>query len=50
MTMVAEKRSGSRLVVASQNDDSFPALPPEFEGTTSPISIPDQTGPHPPDK
>jgi uncharacterized protein (TIGR02246 family) len=34
MTMVVEKRIGSWLVVASQNDDSFPGLPPEFEGIT----------------
>jgi uncharacterized protein (TIGR02246 family) len=50
MTMVAEKRAGSWKVVASQNDNSFPGLPAEFEGITPPISIPDQTGPQPPDK
>jgi hypothetical protein len=50
MTMVAEKRSGGWLVVASQNDNSFPGLPPEFEGITSPISIPDQIGPQPSNK
>jgi uncharacterized protein (TIGR02246 family) len=50
MTMVAEKRAGSWLVVAAQNDNSFPGLPPEFEGITSPISIPDQVGPQPSNK
>jgi uncharacterized protein (TIGR02246 family) len=49
MTMVAEKREGSWLVVASQNDDSFPGLPPEFEGITSPMPIPDQVGVQPSD-
>jgi uncharacterized protein (TIGR02246 family) len=44
MTMVAEKRTGGWLVVASQNDNSFPGLPPEFAGITSPIPIPDQVG------
>jgi uncharacterized protein (TIGR02246 family) len=47
MTMVAEKRAGTWLVVASQNDDSFPGLPPEFEGITSPMPMPDQVGPQP---
>jgi uncharacterized protein (TIGR02246 family) len=50
MTMVAEKRTGSWLVVASQNDNSFPGLPPEFEGITSPMPIPDQIGPQPSNK
>lgn len=50
MTMVAEKRAGRWLVVASQNDDSFPGLPPEFEGITSPMPIPDQVGPQPSSK
>src|SRR5580658_1220035 len=36
MTMVAEKRAGSWLVVASQNDESFPGVAPEFDGITSP--------------
>jgi len=31
MTMFAEKRAGRWLVVASQNDDSFPGSPPEFD-------------------
>ncbi len=47
MTMVAEKRRGTWLVVASQNDNSFPGLPPEFEGITSRMPIPDQVGPQP---
>jgi uncharacterized protein (TIGR02246 family) len=50
MTMVAEKRAGGWLIVASQNDDSDPGLPPEFEGITSPMPIPNQTGPQPPSK
>jgi uncharacterized protein (TIGR02246 family) len=49
MTMVAERRSGNWLVVAAQNDESFPGLPPEFEGITSPMPIPNQIGPQPPD-
>jgi len=44
MTMVATKRTGSWLVVTAQNDNSFPGLPPEFEGITSPMPIPDQVG------
>jgi uncharacterized protein (TIGR02246 family) len=44
MTMVAEKRNGTWLVVASQNDNSFPGLPAEFEGIKTPITIPDQVG------
>jgi uncharacterized protein (TIGR02246 family) len=47
MTMVAEKRQGTWLVVASQNDNSFPGLPPEFDGITSPMPMPDQVGPQP---
>jgi uncharacterized protein (TIGR02246 family) len=49
MTMVAEKQSGRWLVVASQNDDSFPGRAPEAEGITSPIPMPDQVGPQPSD-
>jgi len=44
MTMVAEKRNGTWLVVASQNDNSFPGVPPEFEGIKTPMPIPDQVG------
>jgi hypothetical protein len=44
MTMVAEKRNGTWLVVASQNDNSSPGLPPEFEGIKTPMPIPDQVG------
>jgi hypothetical protein len=47
MTMVAEKRSGRWLVVASQNDNSLPGLPPEFAGITSPLPMPDQLGAQP---
>ena len=47
MTMVAEKRAGTWLIVAAQNDNSFPGLPPEFEGITSPMPIPDQVGSRP---
>jgi uncharacterized protein (TIGR02246 family) len=47
MTMVAEKRRGSWLVVVAQNDDSFPGVPPEFEGISSPMPMPDQVGPQP---
>ena len=44
MTMVAEKRVHTWLVVASQNDNSFPGVPPEFEGIKTPMPIPDQVG------
>jgi uncharacterized protein (TIGR02246 family) len=47
MTMVAARRTGNWLVVAAQNDNSFPGLPPEFEGITSPMPIPDQVGAQP---
>jgi len=47
MTMVAEDRNGTWLVVASQNDNSFPGLPPEFDGIQSPMPIPDQVGMQP---
>jgi len=47
MTMVAQKRSDHWLIVASQNDNSFPGLPPEFEGINSPMPMPDQVGPQP---
>lgn len=40
MTMVAEKRNGIWLVVASQNDDADPTVTPEMEGITSPIPLP----------
>jgi hypothetical protein len=45
MTMVAAKRSGSWHVVAAQNDNSVPGLPPEFEGISPPMPIPDQVDP-----
>jgi hypothetical protein len=44
MTLVAEKRNGNWLVVDSHNDGSFPGLPPEFEGITSPMPMLDQVG------
>jgi uncharacterized protein (TIGR02246 family) len=47
MTMVAEKRGGAWLVVASQNDNSFPGLPPEFEGMKTAMPMPDQVGTQP---
>jgi uncharacterized protein (TIGR02246 family) len=47
MTMVAAKRAGRWLIVAVQNDNSVPGLPPEFEGITSPMPIPNQVGPQP---
>ena len=49
MTMVAEKRAAGWLVVASQNDGSFPGVAPEFEGITSPMPMPDQIGSQPSD-
>ena len=47
MTMVAAKRTGRWLIVAAQNDNSVPGLPPEFKGITSPMPIPNQIGPQP---
>ena len=47
MTMVAEKRNGTWLVVVSQNDNSFPGSAPEFEGIKTPMPIPDQVGTQP---
>lgn len=44
MTMVAEKRSNTWLVVVSQNDNSFPGVAPELEGIKTPMRIPDQVG------
>lgn len=44
MTMVAEKRANTWLVVVSQNDNSLPGLPPEFDGIKTPMPIPDQVG------
>jgi uncharacterized protein (TIGR02246 family) len=47
MTTVAEKRNDTWLVVVSQNDNSFPGVPPEFEGIQTPMPIPDQVGKQP---
>jgi uncharacterized protein (TIGR02246 family) len=47
MTMIAEKQNGRWLVVVSQNDNSFPGLPPEFDGIKTPMPIPDQVGTQP---
>jgi len=47
MTVVAEKRNGTWFVVASQNDNSFPGMGPEFEGIHSPMPMPDQVGTQP---
>jgi hypothetical protein len=40
MTMVVEKRNGTWLVVAAQNDNSIPGAPPEAVGIKMPIPIP----------
>ena len=42
MTMVAEKRSGSWLVAASQNDNSLPGPASDVVGITLPMPIPEQ--------
>lgn len=42
MTMVAEKRSGRWLVVASQNDNSSSGPASDVEGITLPMPIPGQ--------
>lgn len=47
MTMIAQKRGGSWLVAASQNDNSFPGVAPEFHGLKSPMPLPDQVGVQP---
>lgn len=47
MTMIAEKRAGSWLLVASQNDNSSPGLTPELEGITLPMPVPNQVGVQP---
>jgi uncharacterized protein (TIGR02246 family) len=48
MTRVAERRVDRWLVVASQNDNSFPGKAPEGEGITSPMPIPNQVDAQPP--
>ena len=40
MTMVAEKRKGSWLVVVAQNTNAGLGVPPELEGIKTPIAIP----------
>jgi uncharacterized protein (TIGR02246 family) len=50
MTMVTAKRNSTWLVVAAQNDNSLPGMPPELEGIGSPMPIPDQVGPQPPNR
>lgn len=47
MTMIAERQNGTWLVVASQNDNSFPGIDTEFEGIKSPMPMPDQVGTQP---
>jgi uncharacterized protein (TIGR02246 family) len=40
MTIVAEKRNGTWLIVVAQNDNSIPGAPPEAQGIENPIPIP----------
>lgn len=40
MTMVVEKQNGAWLVVAAQNDNATPGVPPEAKGIKMPIPIP----------
>jgi len=40
MTMVAEKRSGSWLVVVAQNTNAILGVPPELQDIQTPIAIP----------
>jgi uncharacterized protein (TIGR02246 family) len=47
MTMVAARRKGTWLVVVSQNDNSFPGMPPEMQGIKTPMPMPDQIGSQP---
>jgi len=44
---VAEKRNGTWLVVASQNDNSSPGMAPEFEGIQPRMPLPDTVGTQP---
>jgi len=40
MTMLAEKRAGTWLILVAQNDNSLPGAPPEAQGIENPIPIP----------
>jgi uncharacterized protein (TIGR02246 family) len=40
MTMVAEKRSGTWLVVVAQNTNAILGIPPELQDIKTPIAIP----------
>ena len=40
MTMIAEKRQGTWLVVVAQNTNGIPTAPPEAQGITMPIVVP----------
>ena len=40
MTLVAEKKAGSWLVVVGQNTNAILGVPPELRGITTPIAIP----------
>ena len=46
MTMVAEKRRGTWLVVIGQNTNAILGIPPELEDIKTPIAIPG-TAPEP---
>ena len=43
MTLVAEKKNGNWLVVVGQNTNAILGIPPELQGTKTPIAIPGTT-------
>ena len=46
MTLVAEKKAGTWLVIVGQNTNALLGVPPELKGITTPIAIPG-TAPEP---
>ena len=42
MSMLAQRRAGHWLVIASQNTNKIPGTPPESAGITAPIALPEQ--------
>lgn len=42
MSMLAQRRQGRWLVIASQNTNRMPGTPPEIEGIVPPIALPEQ--------
>ena len=42
MSMLAQRRAGHWLVISSQNTNKIAGTPPEVEGITTPIVLPEQ--------